>query len=389
MRRVRDGWLYFISGGYRVGHEHPDYLRVILLNGIGLISGVLWLLFLVRNAWLLPETGNWTRVAIDALGFVTAVCMVAATHARYSIDATARLVNGLIIVSIVGLLYARPDPIFILMLVAMYPPMAFLLLDRVVGGCLSVALMTAMVSLVIGAGVGAWDTAVSDRIDAILTVIAVMLTLASMMSVYIWSRRQVHRRLDSVRRELAQQSIRDPMTSLYNRRLFDESLRQRLADATRRTEGLAVLMIDLDRFKAYNDAYGHPEGDKIVRAVAGTLQACFGRADDMIFRLGGEEFCVMFFVKNGAEATRLTEALLGRIEGLQLPSPGGPGSCLTASAGVVFVDDGARHDAQSVYTLADQQLYQAKVAGRACYRFARVSIPGDRADSMDGCNATA
>src|SRR5206468_9081494 len=95
-----------------------------------------------------------------------------------------------------------------------------------------------------------------------------------------------------IRARLEHQAQTDPLTGLYNHRMFHERLRAALTNASRSHDSVSVLMLDIDDFKRVNDVYGHGAGDEILRSLAETLQAS-GRASDIVCRLGGEEFAIV------------------------------------------------------------------------------------------------
>jgi diguanylate cyclase (GGDEF)-like protein len=143
----------------------------------------------------------------------------------------------------------------------------------------------------------------------------------------------------------------DALTGLPNRRVWEEDLTRELARATRHGGSLCLVMLDLDRFKAFNDAHGHPAGDRLL---AGTAEAWrpMMRATDTLARYGGEEFAALLPHSDHAGAAAVVERLLAAV-------PLGQ----TASAGIA-VWDGAE-SAEALLARADAALYEAKNAGRA------------------------
>ena len=111
-----------------------------------------------------------------------------------------------------------------------------------------------------------------------------------------------------LREIMRQQSSRDPLTDLYNRRFMEESLYRELRRSARETGGIGVLMIDLDRFKALNDSFGHATGDVALRTIADFLKGAI-RAEDIACRYGGEEFVVILPKASLADALQRAEAL--------------------------------------------------------------------------------
>lgn len=155
----------------------------------------------------------------------------------------------------------------------------------------------------------------------------------------------------------------DELTGIANRRQFEEALAREWRRAQRTREPLSLLLIDVDHFKALNDADGHPAGDRILRQVAVALSACVTRSTDLVARYGGEEFAVLLPSIGQAGARTLAERMRETVEALALASPAPPG-CVTVSIGVAGMED-PEHDAGSaLIARADRALYAAKAAGR-------------------------
>jgi diguanylate cyclase (GGDEF)-like protein/PAS domain S-box-containing protein len=157
--------------------------------------------------------------------------------------------------------------------------------------------------------------------------------------------------------ELQRLATHDPVTGLANRRLFDERLDEHMADAVRHRRLLAVAVLDLDRFKAINDAHGHPVGDQVLNAVAERISGGL-RKGDLLARVGGEEFGLILsevFAQGAlAAAERARLAVADREFGVA--------GSLTVSIGVALRGD--LRESATLYEHADQALYQAKREGR-------------------------
>ncbi|MCP3959736.1 MAG: GGDEF domain-containing protein [bacterium] len=160
-------------------------------------------------------------------------------------------------------------------------------------------------------------------------------------------------------------STRDRLTDLANRGFFDDNMNRLGAIASRSGEPVAVVMIDIDHFKRFNDSHGHLAGDAALKVVAKLLSVSF-RTTDMIARYGGEEFAGLFPGMNMPYAVRRMEELRATIEQLPVPVDGhGNTRNVTVSMGVaVWPDDGA--SLVEVLSIADLRLYQAKHCGRNC-----------------------
>lgn len=179
------------------------------------------------------------------------------------------------------------------------------------------------------------------------------------------------------RDELETLARRDPLTGLGNRRSFDESLGAAHRRARRQGLGLAVLMIDIDHFKRLNDTYGHPEGDRRLRAVAAILDGCLQRGDDLLARYGGEEFIAALPSSDTSHALDLGERLRAAVEHAALPAPHGH---VTISVGVAWQAAGDEREPDDLVDRADQTLYRAKHAGRNCVQLAPDATTGEEAD---------
>ncbi len=162
----------------------------------------------------------------------------------------------------------------------------------------------------------------------------------------------------------------DALTGIANRRHFDEQLAEQLRRAGRSGSGPALLMIDVDHFKAYNDAAGHHDGDICLRRVAQTIARHVRRPGDLAARYGGEEFAVILADTDLAGALAVAEAIRDAVAGMGLlhPTSGGP---ITVSVGVADLPaDAPSPQPAWLVRHADGALYRAKSAGRNAVRHA-------------------
>jgi len=170
------------------------------------------------------------------------------------------------------------------------------------------------------------------------------------------------RRLFVARREVQELALKDSLTGVGNRRYFEERAAAALAAASRRGAPLALLMIDIDRFKDVNDRHGHAAGDDVLRALAGTLSRSL-RGGDSCARLGGEEFVAVLPDENREGAAATAERVRGALESLNIGTGGSEWITFTVSVGVAaYPGDGSTIPV--LMQRADARLYQAKEAGR-------------------------
>lgn len=187
------------------------------------------------------------------------------------------------------------------------------------------------------------------------------------------------RELQSANRLLAEANARlrelattDGLTGLHNFRHFDATLRLEIQRAERLAQPLALLVIDVDHFKEFNDSHGHPAGDRALQDIAEALRSRM-RGTDTVCRTGGEEFAIILPSTHSAQASDLAEMLRQRVDGMVLKDDrGADAGSTTISIGVAAFPEHAT-DASGLVRAADDALYQAKKAGRN--RIARALPP--------------
>jgi diguanylate cyclase (GGDEF)-like protein len=164
--------------------------------------------------------------------------------------------------------------------------------------------------------------------------------------------------------ELRSQTFSDGLTGIANRRHFDVAMEKEVRRAKRAGSPLSLLMIDIDYFKAYNDHYGHQQGDDCLIRVAGALAQMLQRPFDLIARYGGEEFAVILPDMDGEHSVRMAEMMRQTIVGLQIPhAQSQHGDHVTVSIGLA-THRGETGDIAYLMGAADRALYSAKRAGR-------------------------
>jgi diguanylate cyclase (GGDEF)-like protein/PAS domain S-box-containing protein len=157
----------------------------------------------------------------------------------------------------------------------------------------------------------------------------------------------------------------DGLTAIGNRRFFDRRLDDEWRRALRQGTPMSLLLLDVDFFKQYNDAFGHQHGDDCLRLIAATIVGQLLRAGDVAARYGGEEFAVILPDTDANGAFEVAERIRTAIEKLELPNPA-PQGCgkVTASIGVASVEALSSHRVEKLVCFADIALYRAKEAGR-------------------------
>lgn len=170
--------------------------------------------------------------------------------------------------------------------------------------------------------------------------------------------------LEELNSRLADQARTDPLTGLGNRLRMEEDLKVLRARAERYNQTYCAILLDIDRFKSYNDAYGHQAGDEVLKKVAATIEThC--RSGDTAYRYGGEEFLVVLPAQTQESGVAMAERLRRAIEELDIShTTKDPPQVLTISAGVAATAQQREKDPESLIEEADEALYEAKKAGR-------------------------
>ena len=168
---------------------------------------------------------------------------------------------------------------------------------------------------------------------------------------------------------LEQLATRDGLTGLANRRCFDDTLQAEWSRALRQRQPLSLLMVDVDNFKAFNDANGHLGGDECLKRIA-TAVASEMRANDLVARYGGEEFAVILPTQSLKGAASVAERVRTRVEQLQVPNRLAAGQRVTVSIGAATALPSPDTSASELVATADAALYRAKHMGRN-----RISLP--------------
>ncbi|GGJ78167.1 sensor domain-containing diguanylate cyclase [Pseudomonas matsuisoli] len=205
---------------------------------------------------------------------------------------------------------------------------------------------------------------------------AITLVIFTGMTALIWRaltrQERMETRLQAMHSELAQANLtleviasEDALTRLANRRKFDETLDTAFRSLRSRDRPMALLLIDVDYFKRFNDGYGHPEGDEALKRVADVLRQSIRNDVDTAARYGGEEFALILPTANAESAPVVAERVRSGVEALRITNEGSPYGTLTVSIGIAVLPSNHRlQDPKDLLLAADKALYAAKAEGR-------------------------
>jgi diguanylate cyclase (GGDEF)-like protein len=181
-----------------------------------------------------------------------------------------------------------------------------------------------------------------------------------------WNLEHARRMAGLKGQQLAETALQDGLTGIHNRRRFDEQLQRAWAQGVRERRPIALLLADIDHFKAYNDRYGHQAGDEALKAVARVLSGFARRPLDLAARYGGEEFAIILFDAPRDQAERVAGEILEAVRRLAIAHADSAVAppVLTISIGIACVLPDARRSWTGLVQFADQALYAAKDGGR-------------------------
>jgi len=164
--------------------------------------------------------------------------------------------------------------------------------------------------------------------------------------------------------ELTTYSTKDQLTNIPNRRSFDNRLDMEWKKAIREGKPISILMIDIDKFKVYNDTFGHHQGDVALQSVALTIKNSLNRVFDFAARWGGEEFVVLLPSTELEGTLHIGEKIRAEVENMVIPCENPIGNKVTISVGANIVYPHLHDSKEKFVEVADEALYKAKEAGR-------------------------
>ena len=182
--------------------------------------------------------------------------------------------------------------------------------------------------------------------------------------VIIKARVDSHIQLYHYQLQFKEQAMVDELTGIANRRRYEDESVIKWGEASRFGLPISICMFDIDKFKLYNDTFGHPAGDKVITAVAKTVSSHFQRVTDLFARYGGEEFVAVFVGGNGETAFEHMKAVRQAVEDLHIPHSSPDSPWVTVSVGGVTVLPRSEDNYDTYLKTADAMLYDAKRFGR-------------------------
>lgn len=336
-----------------------------------LLGAGIWLLFLIVDSYRLQlfqhpaefPLALWQLIFVRVL--VLACLLVCALACAWPVFKYRQSLMVVGVIFLVGLgsitaIYcyqrlrlAHESSVLILVIMAMFLP-----LGQRFTASLSLALTFVATVLCF-----AWAVVEPEFQRPMLQLSLLLLMSTAVAGVWAYLLEYSNRQQFLLRRELEWLADHDPLTGLHNRRMFSHHLDLCIRQAHREQRSLALVLMDVDHFKLFNDSYGHQTGDQALIALAELLKDLAARPLDLAARVGGEEMALIFFDVDAEQAQALCERLVCGVQNLAIPHASSPtASCMTVSAGCALLGEERSED--PLYQRADKLLYQVKHKGR-------------------------
>ncbi len=336
----------------------------------GLVGLLLYDAYLLSDLRLVPDI--FASTLLVRLGIVTPLYLAVILAMRFNPAPALRelLQAGLIVVvtaSILWMTAASQSPTHVYRPVGVVLVVLFANVVQRIRFRYATAASLASLAIYAATVMGMSEIPQVGRMTAIVVLANVVLfTLMTNHALERDTRREFLFRLqDGLRRdELEKMAHRDPLTGLGNRRQLNHTLDRLWPEAEARGESIALLMLDIDEFKAFNDCYGHLAGDTCLQRISAVVSAELRSPQDVIARFGGEELVMVLGEKNLAEGIAIAERIRRAIEAAGIPHQASRTGVVTASIGVTAGIPGPELAQHDFLAAADAALYAAKRAGR-------------------------
>jgi diguanylate cyclase (GGDEF)-like protein len=355
----------------------------------GLLGVLLYDFYLVSDLRLVPDVFH--AAVLLRLGTVTPVAVIALLSLR--LDPTPALREALQVVlavaiaaSVLWLTLASEDPLRIHRPAGIVLVIVFANVVQRIRFPYAVVASLATLALYAAAVMQLHEMPQISRMTEIVVMANVVLfTLTANHALERDDRREfLFRVQDGLRREeLETMAQRDPLTGLGNRRYLDRALARLWPEAHGRGESVALLILDIDAFKAFNDRYGHLAGDVCLQRVCGVVSAELRSAKDIAARFGGEEVVMVFGTMGLGEGLAIAERIRRAVENVGIPHAASSAGIITASIGVTAGVPGPELDQNAFLAAADAALYTAKRNGRNQVRALASSAKRQSPTEMD------
>ena len=346
----------------------PKSRKIVLLNILLYVSSSLLCFFTVYN---FLYAHDYYIAIIDLFALTGALYALVDIRRRGNIKRASFIATGDVFLLMLALVFFAKGENFTLIWTVFLPIFAIFINGSRLGFFITVFFYSMVFSLAYnGIGVwqdGAWNSASFARLIAASIGLSFITYFFEQSLENAYTSLQESRKLEKGYVEnLEMCSITDPLTKLYNRRHLDAQFKQKFEKAKTNSSYYALFILDLDKFKEYNDTYGHIAGDEALQAIAKVLKSSMKREADSTFRLGGEEFCILSMADEQEKIIKTGEYIRKNIEDLNIAHEKSEHKVITASFGLCIINSFEDKSLDKMYKIADDNLYLAKEQGRNC-----------------------
>ena len=344
-----------------------SYRRIMLISSISALTTLVFIIFTFVNAFFLD---NYTIALFDLAASVVSFMAIFNLRQYKNIPLAAKLATINMMLFVLALAYVNGSSHFSLIWTIFLPIFAILANGTKIGLYFSLLFYTLLLSIAY-INIGVWESGVWLLQDWLRLGFS-SLVLTFIMYMNEKTLEASSKKLSEVREleslymdEQRKHAITDQLTTLYNRRYYNEMVPKLLQIAKRKELYITFFILDIDYFKNYNDHYGHVKGDEALVAVAKAIKNHIQRGDDFVFRLGGEEFAGIILSRDYKKTHEWVMETCHIIEKLHIEHAESKVSqYITASIGISTICYDQEYSMDKLYSIADEALYTAKNNGR-------------------------
>ena len=357
--------LLFASFEYE--EYNPQQTKMLLLNAMFFITIIINLIFMIINVFI-AHTYLMFFVNLFIVSFLGYALYLLREKNQY--DIASYIGNTILFISFLSIVILKQSESYSMIWTVFFAPFAILTLGARKGLMVSIVFIAIVLSASY-TGINIWDNG-RWSLETFFRMSVALFVMLYVIYAIQHHNEKANNKIEKLRQKekiqiqlLEKLSITDTLTSLYNRRFFEEIFPRQILRAKSNQEFLTFFTLDLDYFKQYNDSYGHQKGDWALVQVSEVLKEVFSKSDDYTFRIGGEEFAGIFLDEDEAHIHTLINEVLKKLTQRQIEHKGNlVEGLLTASIGVYIKSPDMELGHQEIYRLADEALYQAKEKGR-------------------------
>ncbi len=363
-------WLKTITSDIEFS-DNRSYRRVISVNTILVLTIFTFLFFTVYN---ILTTRHFIIALLDLTAAVVSLYALYDLQKSKNVNRAAQIATLNLSIFFILFIYTNGSDHFGLIWSIFLPVFAITVNGRHRGLYFSV-LFYLLIFYMAYNGIGVWSAGEWTLTDFLRLLFAsVILTFVMYINEYALEKsdhklNKIRKREKTYIQQLQDLAVTDELTTLYNRRHFNELAPKLISLAKRKHLYLTFMVTDVDHFKSYNDHYGHQAGDKALAEVAKIIKHQIQRDDDFVFRLGGDEFAGIALSYNPKRMHEHIDSICKRVEELKIEHAfSSTSDYLTISIGVTTVHPGLEYTVEYLYKSADANLYKAKEMGKnRCY----------------------